>query len=89
MRGLLTTSPIRSGVEDFLGRLISLFLMDCMCLILLNTNLFDCRLVMMMSLALQELMTCTLLHFTVSCWIDMASKTYWNGVGSFLPMMRI
>ena len=89
MRGLLTTSPIWSSVGGFVGRLINLFLMDCMCVILLNMNRFDWRLVLMMSLDMQEMMTCTLLHFTVSFWIDMASKTYWNDVGSFLPMLRI
>ena len=63
--------------------------MDCMWLILLNMNLFDWILVLMMYLALQELMTCTLLHFTVICWIDMDYKTCWNDVDSFLTMLMI
>ena len=40
MRGLLTTSPILSSVGGFLGRIIILFPMACMCLILLNMHLF-------------------------------------------------
>ena len=33
MRGLFTIFPILSGVEGFLGRLICLFQISCMCLI--------------------------------------------------------
>ena len=89
MRELLNKSPIWSGVGGFVERLISLFRMSCMCLIWLNINLFYRRLFLMMSLSLRAVMTCTLLYFPVSFWLDMASKTCWTDVGSFLPIMRI
>ena len=34
-------------------------------------------------------MTCTLLNFTVSCWLEMASKISWTVVSYFLPILRI
>ena len=42
----------------------------------------------MMSLSLQAVMTCTMLNFPVSCWLEMASKLF-SDVGSFTPIMRI
>ena len=69
LRGILNESPILSGVGCFVGRLISLFPMACMCLIWLNMNIFDWRLVLIIFLSMQEVITCALLHFTVSCWL--------------------
>ena len=60
-----------------------------MCLILLNMHLLYWILVLMMSLSLRVLLTCTQLDFPVSCWLGMASKKCCIGVGSFLPMLRI
>ena len=89
MRELLTTSPIWSGVGGFLGRRISLLPTAWMCLIWLNMHLFPWILVLIMSLSPRDMMTRTLLYFTVSCWLDMASKTFWNVVDYFLPITRI
>ena len=89
MRGLLTTSPIWSGVGGFVGRLISLFQMAYMCMIWLNMNLFSWRLVLMVSLSLMVVMTCTLLRFPMSFLLEMDSKTCWTDFVSFLPMPRI
>ena len=88
-RGIFTKSPIWSGVGGFIGRLVSFFPISCMCLILFNMNIFYWILVLMMSLYLRAVMTFNLLHFPVSFWPDMASKTFWTDVGSFLPMLRI
>ena len=63
--------------------------MKCMCLILLNMNLFHWRLVLMMFLYLRAVMKFTLLHFAVSYWLDMDYRTCWTVVGSFLPIPRI
>ena len=76
-------------LDVFLVRLISLFLMTCMCLIWLNMHMFFWRLVMIMSLSLWSVITCTLLHFPVSSWLDMASKTCWTVFGSFMLILRI
>ena len=66
-----------------------LLLMAWMCLILLNIHLFSWRLVLIISLSLRAVMICTLLHFPLSCWLEMDSKNYWTVVGSFLQMIRI
>ena len=89
MRGILNTSPILSGVTGFLGILISLFPMAFMCLIWLNMHLFYWILVLIMYLSLQAVMTCTMLHFTVICWLGMSYKTCCTVVDYYLPMMRI
>ena len=89
LRGLLTKSPIWYGVAGSVVRLISLFLMACMCLIWLNMDLFYWRLVLTTSLSLQDVMKCTLLYFTISFWHDMSYKTCWTVVGSFLKILRI
>ena len=89
MRDIFTKSPIWSGVVDFLFRLISLFLVAFMCLIWFNIHISYWRLLPMMSLSLREVITCTLLHFPVSWWLDMAYRTWCADVGSFLPMLRI
>ena len=89
MRGVFTTSPIWYGVGGFVGRIIRLLPISYMCMILLNINLFSWRLVMIMYLSLQVMMKCTLFRFTVSCWLDMAYRTFCDDVGSFLPMLRI
>ena len=89
LRVLSTIYLIWYGVGVFLGRLISLFPMAYMCLIWLNIHLFSWILVPMMSLSLQAVKTCTLLHFTVSCWLEMSSKTCWNAVAYFLKMLSI
>ena len=34
-------------------------------------------------------MTCTMMHFSVSCFLEMASKNYWTDVYSVLPMPKI
>ena len=60
-----------------------------MCIIWLNMNIFSWRLVLIISLSLRDVITCALLHFPVSCWIEMASKNCWAVVVSFLPMTRI
>ena len=88
-RGLLASSPIWSGVGGFVGRLISLFPITCMCLIWLSMNIFYCRLVLMLLLSIQAVMTCTHFHFTLSCWLEMAYKTSWTDVGYFLTLLRI
>ena len=59
------------------------------CLIWLNTDLFYWRIVLTMFLSIRAVITWTLLHFTVSCWLDIASRTFWTVVGSFLQMLRI
>ena len=74
MRLLLTTSTIWYGVGGFVGKIISFYRMACMCLIWLNMILFYWRLVLIMSLSLRDVMIWTLLHFPVSCWIEMASE---------------
>ena len=38
-------------------------------------------------LFMQDVMTWTTFHFPASCWFDKASRTCWNFVGSFLPMI--
>ena len=38
---------------------------------------------------MRDVMKCTLLNFPVSFWLEMASKTFWTVVGSFLLMPRI
>ena len=63
--------------------------MACMCLIWLNMHLFYIRFFLVVILSLRSVITFTLLHFPVSCWLDMASKTCWTVVGYFLIMMRI
>ena len=73
----------------FVLRLLSFIPMERMCLILLNMHLFYWRLVLIMSLYLQAVMTCTSLHFPFSCWLDMAYKTCWKAVDFFLPILRI
>ena len=89
MRGIFNTSTIWSIVGGFVGRLIIFFSISCMCLIWLNMHLFSWILVLMISLSLRVVMTCTLLHFPVSFWSDMNSKTFFTDVGYFLPIMRI
>ena len=89
MRELLTTSPIWFGAGSFVGRIISFSPMACMCLIWLNMYLLSWRLVLMISLSMRDVITCTLLQFTVSWWLDMDSKTCWGVVGYFLPMLSI
>ena len=89
MRVLSTIYLIWYGVGVFLGRLISLFPMAYMCLIWLNIHLFSWILVPMMSLSLQAVKTCTLLHFTVSCWLEMSSITCWTVVCYFLLIINI
>ena len=63
--------------------------MACMCLVLLNIHIFSWRLVLMISLSLKVVMTCTLLRFPVSFWIDIYSKNVCAVVGSFMPIIRI
>ena len=63
--------------------------MSCMCLIWLNMHLFYWILVLMISSSLRAVMTCILLNFPVSFWLDMASITCWTDVGYFLPMLII
>ena len=46
-------------------------------------------LALMMSLSLQAVMTCNLLYFPLIFQLEMASKTCWTVVGSFLPTLRI
>ena len=89
MIGILTKSPIWSGVGGFVGRLIIMFPMAYMCLIWLNMHLFSWRLVLIMSLYLWDVMICTLLDFPVSCWCEMDSKTCWTAVVYIMPIMRI
>ena len=89
LRGLLNTSTIWYGVGSFLVRPIMLFPIHWIFMILLNMDLRYWRLVLKMFLSLRDMMKCNLLYFTVSCWIEMAYKTCWNVVGSFLKMLRI
>ena len=85
----MTTYPIWASAGGFLGRLISFSPMACMCLIWLNINLFNWGLVLIFSLSLRAVTTFTLLYFTVSCWVYMASKNCWTVVCSFLQITRI
>ena len=85
----MTTYPIWSGVGGFVGRLISLFPIYWMCVIWLNMDIFSWIFVMKMLLSLQYVMTWTLLHFSVSCWIDISSRMFWTVFGSFMPILRI
>ena len=66
-----------------------MFPISWMCLIWLNMHIFYWRLVLIMSLSMQAVMIYTLLNFSVSFWLDIASKIFWNIVGYFMPMMRI
>ena len=59
-----------------------------MCLIWSNMHLFSWILVLIMSLYLRDVMTWTLLHFPVSCWLEMDYKTCWTVIGSFMPILR-
>ena len=63
--------------------------MSYMCLIWFNMHLFCLRLVLIIPLSLWDVMKCTLLHFPVSFWLEMAYKSFWTVVGSFMPMLRI
>ena len=89
MRGLLNTSPIWSGIGGFLWRLLSLLPISWMSLILLNMHIFYWIFVPIMFLSLQDVMKCTLLYFSVRCWLEIASKTCWTGVGSFMQILKI
>ena len=60
-----------------------------MCMIILNMDIFDWILVLAVLLSLRAVMTCTLLYFNVSFWLDTAYKLFWNVIGSFIPIMRI
>ena len=55
----------------------------------LNVHLFSWILVLTIFLSLWSVMTFSLLHFPVSWWLYMASKTCWNIVGSFLKILKI
>ena len=85
----MTTYPIWSGFVGFVWIPISLFPMSCMCLIWLNMHLFYWKFVLIISLSMWAVMTCTLLHFPVGFWLEMASKNCWTVIHYFLPMMRI
>ena len=89
MRQVLTTSAIWSDFEGFVGILIILFPMACMCLVWLNVHLVSWILVLMMFVSRQADNKCTLLHFSVIWWLYKYYKTSWTGFGSFLPMLRI
>ena len=86
---LLNISPIWSVVGGFLVILTSFLPLAWMCMIWFNIHIYSWRLVLIMSLSLRDLMTCNLLDFPVSCWLDMVSTTCWSVVGYFLPIMRI
>ena len=60
-----------------------------MCLIWFNMHLFPWILVLMMSLSLRAVIPCTLFHFPVSFWLEMAYRTWCADVGSFMPILRI
>ena len=74
---------------SFLGILISLFHISWMRLIWFNIDLFPWIFVLKMFLSLCAVMTWDLLNFPVSCWLDISSRTCWNVVGSFLPILSI
>ena len=63
--------------------------MACMCLIWFNMHLFYWILVLMMSLYIRVVITCTLFYFNVSFWPEMAFKFFLTDVGSFLPILKI
>ena len=42
-----------------------------------------------MSLSLRSVVKFTLLHFPVSCWLEMGYITWWTVVGSFLTILSI
>ena len=42
-----------------------------------------------MFLSLRDVMTWTLFHFPVSCWLNIAFRICWTVVGYFIPIMRI
>ena len=88
-RGLLTTSPMWSGIGGFVGRLMSLFPMVSMCLIWLNMDLFSWIFSLKIFLPLCYVTTWILLYLTLICWLDMASVTCCTDVGYFLPILII
>ena len=89
LRGLLTTSPIWSGVGVFYSNTDYFFPIAWMCRVWLNVDLFSWRLVLKMFLSLRAVMTWTLFYFPVSCWLEIASKTVWTIAGSFMSLLRI
>ena len=82
----LTTSPMWFGTGGLSGILIISSIV-WICLIWLNMRLFYWILFLKMSLSMWAVMTCTLLHFPVSCWLYMASKNSCTVVGYFLWIM--
>ena len=85
----MTTSPIWSGIGGSVGRIISLFLIYCMCMIWLNMDIFYWRFVLTIFLSLRALMAWELLSFRFSCWPDISSRTCWTDIGSFLSILRV
>ena len=82
-------STIWYDVGGFVGRLISLLPISWIFMIWLNMDLFYWRFVLAIFLYLRAVIAWTLLYFPVSCWLDISSRTYWNVVGYFLPMLSI
>ena len=88
-RGLLTTSPIWSGVGVFLVRIMIFSPIAWMFIILINIDMFYWRIFLTMFLSLRDVMTWILLNFPVRCWLDISSMNCGTVVGYFLPIMRI
>ena len=85
----MITSPIWFGVGVFLGRLIGLFNIDCMCLILLNIDIFYWIFFPTIFFSLRSVMTWNMLHFPDSFWLDISSITCWKIIGYFITMLGI
>ena len=84
LRIILTTSPIWSGVVGFVEIIISFSPIDWMCLIWLNIDLFYWWFFLTVLFVSQG---CNDVHFPVSFWIDISSRTCWNVVDSFIPII--
>ena len=76
-------------LEFVLGRLIILLNISWMYMIWLNIDMFSWIFVLKIVLSLRAVIMWTLLHFYVSCWLDVASRNWWSFVGSFILMLRI
>ena len=84
----MTTSPIWSGVGDFLGRIIIFpYGLDVSYLIQYKSVLL--KIFLAIFLSLQDVMKWTLLHFPVSFWLDIVYGTCWTVVGYFIKIINI
>ena len=66
-----------------------MFLISLIWIIWLNIDIFSWIFFFTVLLSLEDVMTWTLLNFTVSCSLDIYSINFCTVVGSFIPLMRI